>query len=671
MNEKTTLANTATADLQIALRHTASLLGKQPAMAEKQAMEILRQIPGDLNALQLLGTARRLMNKPAAALEPLREVVGRAPDFALAQQELGLTLVQVGEGKEAIEFLRRSVKIDATLSRAWKALGDLLTVEGDEVGSQEAYRQHLAVTAGHPDLVQAANCLFAGKLGKVETLCRAHLKKHPTDVSAIRMLADVGIRLSQFEDAQNLLERCLELVPDYHMARNNYAQVLFKRQQYDAALHELEVLIKVEPHNPGHHVLKASIFARIGRYDEAIEIYHWVLARYPAQARIHLSLGHALKTVGRQAEAIDAYRSSMALQPKLGEAYWSLANLKTFRFEDHEIEAMRVHVSDQSIAVEDYSQLGFALGKALEDREEFSESFSSYVKGNASRRRMTGWDADEHHQRCQNMIEFFNGEFFASIRNQGCPAPDPVFVVGLPRAGSTLLEQILASHSQVEGTMELPDIISIARRLNGKKRKSDRSLYPGALAGFSAEQLAELGQEYLERTQILRTDTPFFIDKMPNNFVHIGLIHSILPNAKIIDARRHPMACCFSGFKQYFASGQNFTYGLSDIGRYYRDYVELMDHWDKVLPGRVLLVQYEDVVADTEKQVRRILDYCGLPFEAACLDFYKTRRAIRTASSEQVRQPIYNTGVDQWRNYLPHLAPLTSALGPVLERYPI
>lgn len=671
MNSKSPANQAPSSGLQVALQHAASLLMKDPLMAEQQALEILKKIPSELNAMQLLGTAQRLTNRADSALKLLNQVVKKAPDFALAQQELGLTLLVLGQGKDATRTLRKAVELDSKLPRAWKALGDLLAVGGDEEASQQAYQQHLALTAGHPTLVLAANCLYTGKLAKVEQLCRSYLKEHPTDVSAIRMLADVGIRLSQLEDAQSLLERCLELAPDYHMARNNYAQVLFKRQQYDAALQQLKILIDVEPNNPSHHVLEASILVRIGKYDEAIEIYNWVLSRYPAQAKIHLSHGHALKTVGRQAEAIIAYRTSMSLQPKLGEAYWSLANLKTFSFEAQEISAMRAHVKDASIAAEDYSQLCFALGKSLEDRKEFAESFDCYLKGNASRSKAARWDPEEHHLRCQNMIKFFNQEFLASVKGQGCPLPDPIFVVGLPRAGSTLLEQILASHSQVEGTMELPDVISIARRLNGKKRKSDKSLYPAVLREHSAVQLAELGQEYLDRTRIQRTNLPYFIDKMPNNFVHIGLIHLILPNAKIIDARRHPLACCFSGFKQYFASGQNFTYGLEDIGRYYRDYVELMDHWDQVLPGRVLRIQYEEVVADTEGQVRRILEYCRLPFEAACLEFHNTKRAVRTASSEQVRQPIYSSGVDQWRNYRPFLEPLIDALDHVLDRYPI
>jgi tetratricopeptide (TPR) repeat protein len=483
------------------------------------------------------------------------------------------------------------------------------------------------------------------------------------------MLADIGIRLGQFEDAQKLLERCLELAPDFHLARNDYANVLTKRQQYEAAMVQLDRLLEIEPDNPNHMLLKASVLVHIAEFGQAIEIYDRVLEEFPKQPRSHLSKGHALKTLGRNAEGIEAYRTAIKQQPTLGEAFWSLANLKTFRFEEDEISAMRKQVKDGTKNAHDYYHLCFALGKALEDREEYDESFACYRRGNAVRRKTVHWDRDEHRANIQRLIDFFDKRFFADRRGQGVANADPIFIVGLPRAGSTLLEQILASHSQVEGTMELPDIISIARRLSGKNKNSDESRYPEILGELSPQQLTELGDEYMKRTKIQRSGAPYFIDKMPNNFSHIGLIQLILPNAKIIDARRHPLACCFSGFKQLFAQGQNFTYDLVDIGRYYRDYVELMDHWNRVLPGRVLRMQYETVVSETEAEVGRLLAYCGLPFEESCLRFYETERAVRTASSEQVRQPIYRAAVEQWRHYRAHLDPLVEALGPAMNAF--
>jgi tetratricopeptide (TPR) repeat protein len=441
-------------------------------------------------------------------------------------------------------------------------------------------------------------------------------------------------------------------------------------QRLEDADAEAERLLAVEPGNPNFRVLKALVLVRMGRHEEALGIYEEVLGHYPKQARAQMSYGHALKTVGRLDEAIAAYRKCVELSPEVGEAYWSLANLKTFRFSDDDIGQMRAQVTTEGGDPDDQSHVAFALGKALEDRNEFEESFHFYRRGNAIRGVNHRFNAKVNVFNTARQIRVFTPEFLESLEGVGCPAPDPIFVVGLPRAGSTLLEQILASHSQVEGTTELTDIIAISRRLAEKSRQNPAGKYPEILAQLPQERFRELGEGYIESTRIQRHETPFFIDKMPNNFQHIGLIHLILPNARIIDARRHPMACCFSGFKQLFARGQTFTYSLEDIGRYYRDYVILMDHWDRVLPDRVLRVEYEDMVADTENQIRRLLDYCGLGFEESCLRFYETKRAIRTPSAEQVRQPIYTQGLEQWRHYEPWLGPLKEALGPVLERYP-
>ena len=396
-----------------------------------------------------------------------------------------------------------------------------------------------------------------------------------------------------------------------------------------------------------------------------------VLAVYPKQPRAQMNYGHTLKTVGRLDEAIEAYRRCIALNPAIGEAYWSLANLKTYRFTDAEVARMREQLAATKGNAEDQAHLAFALGKALEDRGAFDEAFQCYDRGNRIRKVKHRHDIRINVFDTARQMKTLTAEFFAARQRWGCPAPDPIFIVGLPRSGSTLLEQILASHSQVQGTAELVDVIQIARRLGQKSRQNPASNYPEVLATLDADRLRELGEGYIASTRVQRNDRPYFIDKMPNNFRHVGLIHLMLPNAKIIDARRHPMACCFSNFKQLFASGQTFTYGLEEIGKYYRDYVFLMDHWDRVLPGRVLRVEHEELVADTEAQIRRLLDYCGLPFEEQCLRFWETERAVRTPSSEQVRQPIYRSGLEQWRHFEKHLGPLKVALGPVLERYPV
>jgi predicted Zn-dependent protease len=656
-----------TNSLRLSLNHATRLLKESPVLAEKQVREILKVHPDDPNAAVLLGACQRLAGQADQSLKTLQQVISRQPDFGIGQLEFGLTLQVLGKTPKAQIALERAMELVPEISTGWKALGEVRAANGDDEGSQDAYQNHLLRSAGHRELVEASNLVLAGKLAKAEPICREFLKRHPSNVTAIRLLADIGIKMGRLADAEALLNRCLELAPDFQLARYNYANLLFKRLRYEPALAEINRLIEVDPLHPSYQMLKATILGRIGDHESAVAIYQKVLSGYPNHARSWLSMGHALKTVGRQDEAVNAYQQAIAVKPGMGEAYWSLANLKTFQFDADTIEVMRREALSKGGKVDDYYHLYFSLGKALEDEDRYEEAFEAYRRGNLVRRETVRWDADAHHENMGELIDFFEPDLFADRAGQGCQSPAPIFIVGLPRSGSTLLEQILASHSQVEGTMELPDIISIARRLSGKKKADETSLYPQVLAELKPEQLLELGEEYLQRTRVHRTDTPFFIDKMPNNFSHVGMIQLILPNAKIIDARRQPLACCFSGFKQLFASGQNFTYSMEEIGRYYRDYVELMTHWDRVLPGHVLRVNYEDVVTDIETQVHRLLDFCDLPFEPDCLEFHKTERSVRTASSEQVRQPLYAGAVEQWHNFKPWLGPLATALGPNLS----
>jgi tetratricopeptide (TPR) repeat protein len=481
------------------------------------------------------------------------------------------------------------------------------------------------------------------------------------------MLAEVAARLRRYSDSQTLLERCLELSPSFDAARHNYAVVLNRQGKAAAALQQVEALLAREPRNPGYLNLKAAVLANLGDYVESIEVYEQVLKDFPRQPKIWMSYGHSLKTARRQDESVAAYRRAIAMQPTLGEAYWSLANLKTFQFSDADVIEMRGALQREDLGDDDRLHFEFALAKALEDGACYEESFAHYANGNALRRGLHPYSARENTRFVQRSKARFTADFFAARRG-GAAAADPIFIVGLPRSGSTLLEQILASHSSVEGTMELPDIPRIARDLVG--HDGEASFFDSA-AALTREELSSLGEQYLAATRVHRkTGAAFFIDKMPNNCLYVGLIQLILPNAKIIDARRHPLGCCFSGFKQHFARGQSFSYDLDDIGQYYRDYVELMAHIDAVLPGRVHRVFYETMIEDTEAEVRRLLDYCGLPFEEGCLRFYENERAVRTASSEQVRQPIFREGMDHWRHYEPWLGPLKEALGPVLECYP-
>jgi tetratricopeptide (TPR) repeat protein len=575
-----------------------------------------------------------------------------------------------GTSDDAVAAWRRIVASDPSRAQAWRTLADRLDDAGDRSGAAAAYLEHVRHAVHDRALMTAASALHANDIPQAEARLRAHLKQAPTDVVAIRMLAEVAMRLDRTEDAERLLSRCLELAPGFREARHNYAVALHRLNRPAEAVVELDTLLTDAPSDPACRNLKAAVLCRTGDYEAAIAIYESLIAEHAEYAHVWLSYGHALKTAGHTERAVAAYRRCIAIDPAFGEAYWSLANLKTFRFDDEEIARMRDTLARTDLAHEHRLHFEFALGKALEDRDDYADSFRHYAAGNALRLAEVPYSADDTSARLARVREQYTRGFFAARKNAGCHAPDPIFIVGLPRAGSTLIEQILSSHSQVEGTMELPEIISITRTLRQNAASRGPGAYHDALAQLDAGGLRALGEQYLERTRIHRKlGRALFIDKMPNNFAHIGLIQLVLPNAKIIDARRHPLACCLSGFKQHFARGQNFSYSLDDLGRYYRDYVELMAHFDAVLPGRIHRVFYEDMVDETEREVRRLLDYCGLPFEDACLRFFDNARPVRTASSEQVRQPIYRGGVEQWRHYEAWLDPLKSALGPALTSY--
>ncbi len=529
----------------------------------------------------------------------------------------------------------------------------------------------LDAATADPELLSAAAALAAGDLPVAERALRTRLKQRPTDVPAIRMLAELAGRIGRYADSEKLLRRALELAPGFHAARHNLAVVLQRQGKAEEALAEIDRLMAEDPDAPGYRVLRAAILVRLGDYQAAIDAYETLLESHPSQPMAWMSYGHSLKTVGRQADSVAAYRRAIEQAPALGEAWWSLANLKTVTFTDADIAAMETALAGDGLADEDRFHLEFALGKAQEDRRNWAASFGHYARGNALRRAQLDYSADDTSANVEQVRQLYGPDFFEARAGMGCPAPDPIFVVGLPRSGSTLIEQILSSHSLVEGTMELPDIIAMARRLGERQKDGQGPRFADRVAALDAAQIRALGEEYLARTRVQRkTDRPFFIDKMPNNFLHTGLIHLILPNAKIIDARRHPLGCCFSGFKQHFARGQAFSYDLSDIGRYWRDYARLMAHFDEVLPGRVHRVIYERMVADPEAEIRALLDYCGLAFEPACLSFHKTERAVRTASSEQVRTPLYASAVDHWQQYDEWLGPLRAAIGSALDSYP-
>ena len=632
--------------------------------AAQAAARLAAAFPGHREALYLLALAQRQQHRPAQALATLDELERHHPRASRLFQERGHCYVALRDAPRAIAAYRRAVEINATLSSAWGMLEGLYRMTGDPRAAAFAAAQVARLKALPAPVVAATNLYCDGDLAAAEKMIRAFLLQHGDQIEAMRLLARIGFDLEIYDDAELLLAAVLVQAPDYHAARYDYASVLLARHKYREARAELERLLAADPGNRDFRTLQAAATVGLGLHEEALELYRALLvgAKDREAADLHLSAGHALKTLGRQAEAVEEYRAAARARPAFGDAYWSLANLKTYRFTDEEIARMRTHVEAPETGLSDRYHLCFALGKALEDRTEFAESFDYYRRGNALKKSESRYNIESIERTALRQTAVCTREFFAARRNFGCLRNDPIFIVGLPRAGSTLLEQILASHSQVEGTMELAEIPRLALHLAGREANTEKSRYPQALAELEPAHLREFGEKYLKDTQVFRTGKSRFIDKMPNNFRHIGLIHLILPNAKIIDARREPMACCFSNFKQLYASGQEFTYDIEDLARYYGSYQQLMSHWDAVLPGKVLRVQHENVVDDLEGNVRRLLSFCGLDFEPSCLEFYKTERSVRTASSEQVRRPIFKDGLDQWRNFDPWLGPIKAAL---------
>jgi len=636
----------------------------------KSATTLLADLPENRDLLLITALSLRYLTRIDEALEILDRIEALHPRYSLMHQERGLCLVQRRDAPGAIESLLRAVTINPALPRSWSTLEGLYKLTGDAASAATAAAHVATLKALPSDIVTATSLFSDGDLVPAEAISRAYLLRHGDHPEAMRLLARIGMAHGVLDDAELLLAGVLKLAPDHHAARLDYAQVLVDRHKYAEARQQIDPLLALDPTHIQLRDLAATVAVGLGEQDKAIALYREMLVDHPGSHDTHLWLGHALKTVGQVPEAVEAYRQAAALRPDFGDAYWSLANLKRYRFTDEEMARMRAAEATPGIDPVDRYHLCFALGKALEDRDEIALSWRYYQQGNALKRAESRYRPDLIETNTRLQSETCDRAFFSARTGWGAPAPDPIFILGLPRAGSTLLEQILASHSQVEGTQELADIQRIVLELQGRDYDLDNPRYPGVLAELSAERIRALGQTYLRDTRIHRSQgKPYFIDKMPNNFRHIGLIHLMLPNAKIIDARRDPMSCCFSNLKQLFAQGQEFAYSVEDIARYYRTYLELMAHWDAVLPGRVLRVHHEDVVEDLEGSVARILDYCGLPFEPACIDFHKTERSVRTPSSEQVRQPIFRDGLDQWKKFEPWLEPLRNALGDALIRY--
>lgn len=633
-------------------------------------MSATPDLAGPLDAT-LAHASQVLESDPSLAAQHAAAILKRNPRQPLAMLMLGIAHRRCGEADAALQVLRRLCIEQPDMPAAWLELATVLVANGSTDESNAAYARYLKSAAEDPELRSAAAALNANDVPQAEELLRVRVNRCPTDVAALRMLAEVSARLTRYREACILLERCLELWPGFDAARHNYATVLNREGRAAQALEQCRQLRIKAPDDPQYLPLEAAIAANLGNYADAAGAYESILARYPRQPKLWMSYGHALKTLGKIPQSIAAYRRALTMQPTVGEAYWSLANLKTFRFSDAEVLAMRQALERTDLTDEDRLHFEFALGKALEDTQSFEESFAHYAAGNALRRKAHGYDPQENANFVRRSKQLFTRQFFLDRCGAGAEAIDPIFIVGLPRAGSTLIEQILASHSLVEGTMELPELPRMARELASPSNDEEEGTFLKRVASLGRDQLRAHGERYLAETQVMRkSDAPRFIDKMPNNFWYIGLIQLILPNALIIDARRDPLACCWSCFKQHFARGQWFTYGLEDLGLYYRDYVELMSHYDAVLPKKVVRVCHEELICDPERYIRALLARCGLPFEPQCLRFYENSRPVRTASAEQVRRPIFRDGIDQWRHFEPWLGPLKSALGEVLNTYP-
>ena len=654
--------NTEVDDRAAALQQAQKLLQSGDFASGLSAAEaMLSDDPGDSEALYVAAVAARYLKRFDAAEGFLERLHAASPEFGRAWQEAAHLQRAKGNEAGALAAFTRATQFNPALEASWRAQADLLSAAGRAQEAANAIAQAERLKAMPRELLAATHHLHEGRLLRAEEFCRHFLRQNPKDTEGMRLLAQIGVKLGILDDAEFLLESARVFDPDNVQIRLDYIDALRRRQKFAQAKEEAEALYAMDPVNPLFQSHLAIESMQTGEYARAFELFDAVLAAVPNDPATLTSRGHALKTVGKQDEAIASYQRAFAAKPDHGDAYYALANLKTYRFSDAEIAAMRAQTDRSDLGFMDRVHLSFALGKAYEDREEYEQSFQFYSAGNDLKRRQTRYDADDMQAELAKQKEQCTADLFAKHQGAGYDAPDPIFILGLPRAGSTLLEQILASHSQIDGTLELPNILALAHRLRG--RSAGASQYPQVLHDLSGEQFATMGSDFIENTRIHRQEAPFFIDKMPNNFRHIGLIKLILPNAKIIDARRDPMDCCFSGFKQLFAEGQEFTYGLTEVGRYYSDYVDLMDHWDKVLPGAVLRVQHEDVLDDQEGQTRRMLEYLGLPFEEACIDFYKSKRAVRTASSEQVRQPINRSGQGAWQPYEPWLGELRAALG--------
>jgi len=635
--------------------------------AERQLRALQAAAPGDVNSLRLLGAALLAQDKVAAAIETLERVVAAVPNFWHARTDLARAYRADGRFESAREELRSIVAAAPGLDAAWLAYGDVLVELEQYPDARVAYERARLADPQRLRIEQATAAIVAEDRKTAESIFRDILRRDASHVAALCGLAAISLTVSRGVDALRLLRHALKQSAHLPLAWRGMCQALVDLGRLGEAESAVRHLLKMEPENPKNWVMLGTVCTRLMRQPDALVAFEEAARLNPGEVRLRLSIGHIHKTLGRRLESEQAYKACLEMNPHFGEAYWSLADLKNYVFSDAEMAAMQGLVKGNDAGDDDQAQLHFAIGRAFEHRKEYPAAFRHYAIGNTLRRKTVPFDIELFENKTRRVREVYDAAFFDGRRNGGFHDSAPIFVVGLPRSGSTLTEQILASHSSVEGTFELPNVLTMVRELD--HRNPERDAYPENVRELSPEQLERLGRRYIEETAPIRTGRLHFIDKMPNNFSHVGLIHCMLPNAVIIDVRRHPMDSCFSTYKQYFAEGQSFSYDLTDLGRYYRSYLALMDHWDEVLPGKVLHLSYEALVREPEIHIRRLLTHCGLEFEPSCLSFHETKRPVRTASAEQVRQPMYTTGIGYWRHFESELEPLRVALGDCLQRF--
>ena len=624
---------------------------------------ILKDHPDNIDALYLASVSSRYLKKFDDSQKYIEHLLLNAPDMGRAYQELGHINRDMKNDEKAVINYRQACELNPALLASWKMLYQYFVKNKNQPAADHAKQQIKKLESLPAALLYIDQILNEGRLGLAERQCRAFLKKNPTHTYAMSLLSEIANRLGYFDDAEFLLEKAVEFKPNDGDLRMQYAAILRKKQKFAKTMEQVNILCDQYPDNPIYQAQKASEIMQNGDHLQAIKMFDDILHKNPYNFSTHTSKGHAQKTLGKTDKAIKSYQSAYQIKPDHGEAYFSLANLKTYSFNTDELNSMRNQVERVDLSLRDKSYFHFALAQACESIGEYDEAFLHLEKGNKIKNDQSKYSIERMDAELQAQIDVCDEDFFKDLGSGGHATKDPIFILGLPRAGSTLVEQILASHSLIDGTLELPNILSIAQSLRGDDIYGKLGNYPKSMKSLSLEQRESFGKSFIEDTRMHRKDAPMFTDKMPNNFRHIGLIHLIMPNAKIIDARRYPLDCCFSMFKQLFAQGQEFSYGLAEAGSYYRSYVKLMDHWDKVLPNKILRVNNEDVIEDLEGQVKRMLDFLELPFEEECISFHETDRSVRTASSEQVRQPINKKGMGRWKPYAKNLRPLLESIG--------